>query len=83
MAGMIVNNLARAMSAATRIFEVLDAKSPVKDRRGAVEMERATGHVRFEKVSFEYRKGTPVLQDFNLHVPAGRIVALLGAPGSG
>ena len=83
MAGMIVNNLARAMSAATRIFEVLDAKSPVQDRPNAVEMERAAGHVRFEKVSFGYRRDTPVLSGFNLDVPAGRVVALLGAPGSG
>ena len=83
MAGMIVNNLARAMSAATRIFEVLDAKSPVKDRPNAVEMQHARGEVRFEKVSFGYRRDTPVLSDFSLDVPAGRIVALLGAPGSG
>ncbi|CAI8043648.1 Putative multidrug export ATP-binding/permease protein YgaD [Geodia barretti] len=46
-------------------------------------MRRPAGHVRFENVSFEYRKDTPVLRDFNLHVPAGKVVALLGAPGSG
>ncbi len=83
MAGTIVNNLARAMSAATRIFEVFDAKSPVTNRRNAVAMERATGHMRFENVSFGYRRDTLVLRDFNLDVPAGRVVALLGAPGSG
>lgn len=83
MAGTIVNNLARAMSAATRIFEVFDATSPVTSRRNAVAMERATGHMRFENVSFGYRMDTLVLRDFNLDVPAGRVVALLGAPGSG
>ena len=83
MAGMIISNLARAMSAATRIFEVLDAKSPVQDRRGAVEMKRAAGHVRFDNVGFEYRKNAPVLSGLDLDVPAGRVVALLGAPGSG
>ncbi len=83
MAGTIVNNLARAMSAATRIFEVLDARSPVQDRPNSVEMGRAKGQVRFENVSFEYRKDAPVLSEFNLDVPAGRVVALLGAPGSG
>ena len=83
MAGMIVNNLARAMSAGTRIFEVLDAESPVTNRPNAVEMQRPAGHVRFENVSFEYRKNSPVLSGMNLDVPAGRVVALLGAPGSG
>ena len=83
MAGMIVNNLARAMSAGTRIFEVLDAESPVRDRRNAVEMKRAAGHVRFDNVGFEYRRNAPVLDGLNLDVPSGRVVALLGAPGSG
>lgn len=83
MAGMIVNNLARAMSAGTRIFEVLDARSPVQDLPGAVEMQRPAGHVRFENVRFGYRPNAPVLRGFNLDVPAGHVVALLGAPGSG
>ncbi|MYB48076.1 MAG: ABC transporter ATP-binding protein [Dehalococcoidia bacterium] len=83
MAGTIVNNLARAMSAATRIFEVLDTKSVVQDRPNATDMGHARGDVRFEKVSFGYRRDALVLHDFNLDVPAGRVVALLGAPGSG
>jgi ATP-binding cassette subfamily B multidrug efflux pump len=83
MVGFIVNNLARAMSAGTRLFEVLDAESPVAERADAIEMPRATGHVRFEHVHFEYRHESRVLRDLDLDVPAGRIIALLGPPGSG
>lgn len=83
MVGFIVNNLARAMSAGTRLFEVLDAESPVAERADAIEMPRAMGHVRFEHVHFEYRHESRVLRDLELDVPAGRIIALLGPPGSG
>lgn len=83
MAGFIVNNLARAISAATRLFEVLDAESPVKERENATELVRAEGHVRFEHVDFEYRHETRVLRNLGLDVPVGGVVALLGQPGSG
>ena len=83
MVGFIVNNLARAMSAGTRLFEVLDAESPVAERADAIEMPRAMGHVRFEHVHFEYRHESRMLRDLELDVPAGRIIALLGPPGSG
>lgn len=83
MAGMIVNNLARALSAATRIFDVLDSESPIRDQPSAVDLPRVSGRVRFQNVHFQYRRGAPVLRGFDLDVPPGRSVALLGAPGSG
>ena len=83
MAGMIVNNLARALSAATRIFDVLDSESPIRDRSNAVHLPRVSGRVHFQDVHFQYRPGAPVLRGFDLDVPSGRSVALLGAPGSG
>ena len=83
MAGMIVNNLARALSAATRIFDVLDSESPIRDRPNAVHLPRVSGRVHFQDVHFQYRPGAPVLRGFDLDVPSGRSVALLGAPGSG
>ena len=48
MSGMILNNFSRAISAGQRIFEVLDAPSPVADKEGAVPVERVEGRVRFE-----------------------------------
>lgn len=83
MAGMIVNNLARALSAATRIFDVLDSESPIRDRPNAVHLPRVSGRVHFQDVHFQYRPGAQVLRGFDLDVPSGRSVALLGAPGSG
>lgn len=44
---------------------------------------RCHGSVTFERVSFHYTRGEPVLTDFSLHVPAGQVVALVGETGSG
>ncbi len=54
MAGWVVNSCARAASAGERIFRVLDARSPVEERQGAISIGRARGEVTFEAVSFNY-----------------------------
>ena len=83
MIGWMVNSYARAASAGQRLFEILDYESPVEDKPDAVAMPRAKGHVRFENVSFGYDGGANVLTDISLDVPPGKVIALLGAPGSG
>jgi ATP-binding cassette subfamily B protein len=81
--GVMVSNIARATAAGERLFEILDAESPVKESKNAGEMSRARGHVRFEDVSFGYDERVQVLRNINLEVEPGRVIALLGAPGSG
>lgn len=83
MSGMIVNSYARAASGGQRLFEILDMPSEVVEKPNAKEMPRVKGHVRFENVSFGYEKDKPVLRNINLELEAGKVVALLGAPGSG
>ena len=82
-AGMMVSTFARAMSAGQRLFEVLDIRSPVRQRPGAMALPRSEGRVRFENVSFAYKKGADVLEDINIDARRGEVIALLGAPGSG
>ncbi len=82
MVGFLVNTFARTMAAGERLFDVLDAISPVHDAPGARPLPAPQGHVRFEGVSFSYGH-TPALVDIDLDVPPGTVVALLGAPGSG
>ena len=41
------------------------------------------GDVAFEDVDFAYRDGAPILSSFELRIPAGQTVALLGATGAG
>jgi ATP-binding cassette subfamily B protein len=82
MSGMIINNFSRAVSAGQRIFEVLDAPSPVQQSQDATVMPKVRGHVKFENVCFAYGD-EPVLRDVSLEAQPGQVVALLGMPGSG
>ena len=82
MVGFLVNTFARASSAGERLFDVLDAESPVREKPDAVELRDVRGHVRFEDVSFSYGSREAV-RGISLEVKPGEVVALMGAPGSG
>jgi ATP-binding cassette subfamily B protein len=81
--GWIVNSFARAIACGERVFGVLDTATVVNDRPHAKAMDRATGHVRFENVSFAYDGQAAAVRDISFEAQAGQKVALLGAPGSG
>jgi len=83
MVGMVVSGASRAASAMQRIYEILDAESPVKEKPGARPLGGVRGHVRFEHVSMTYDGVIPAVSDIHLDVEPGQLVAILGAPGSG
>ena len=83
MTPQIIGSYSRAISSGRRIFEVLDAQSPVVDNPDAAEMPRSQGHVRFEDVSFSYDPRIPALKHIDVSAAPGSITAILGAPGSG
>lgn len=69
-----------AIAGAERIFAVL--AEPAEDTSGEP-LSAPRGAIDFSHIDFSYRRGTPVLRDFTLHVGAGTKVALVGATGSG
>lgn len=81
--GFIINIFARANSAGTRVFEIIDARSPVEEGPAAAPLEVSRGEVRFENVSFHYDEQSPVLRQVDLVAEPGQTVALLGPTGSG
>jgi ATP-binding cassette subfamily B protein len=80
---MLYNQLQSAFAGAERIFEVLDAPASVKDQPGALRLSGIKGAVKFDRVSFEYEKGKPVLTDISLEAEPGQTVALVGPTGAG
>jgi ATP-binding cassette subfamily B protein len=84
MLGMIIMMGQRASASAGRIYEILDEQPTVVDRLGAVDLVGTRGEVRFDSVVFAYGPDKPpVLDHFDLHVPAGQTVALVGRTGVG
>jgi ATP-binding cassette subfamily B protein len=80
----IINSFSRGISSGQRMFDVLDARSPVEERPGARIMGRSQqGRVQFNDVSFSYDDRTPALRHVNVDAAPGQITAILGAPGSG
>ena len=82
-AAQIINSFSRAISSGGRIFDVLDADSPVEEKPNARIMGRSEGLVRFEDASFAYDSRSPSLTSVNIEAEPGEITAILGAPGSG
>jgi len=72
----------RGLAGAQSIFELLDTPAEVDTATGS--FPRATGALRFEHISFRYPGQTEyALRDFDLDIPPGQTIALVGASGSG
>ena len=83
MSAFVIATFSRAVASGQRIFDVLDARSPVEEIPGAVDMGRAKGNVSFNNVSFSYDGHVPALKNVNISIDPGSVVALLGPPGCG
>ena len=74
--------LQRGLAAAESVFELLD--TPSETDTGKTTIARATGRLEFEHVNLAYQEGHRLaLRDICLEIPAGQVVALVGASGSG
>ncbi|HKF45682.1 MAG TPA: ABC transporter ATP-binding protein [Thermoanaerobaculia bacterium] len=71
-----------ALSAARRVFEIIDARPEIADRPGARELPAFSDAIRYENVTFGYAEG-PVLRDVNLTIRRGETVAIVGPSGAG
>lgn len=85
MIGMTIAWAQRAGAALERVNEILDTTPQVADPPSPQSLPEKTpaGAVRFNDVTFGYDPGLPVLSGFDLDLPAGQSVALVGATGSG
>ena len=75
--------LQEGVSAASRLFPVLDVEATVVDGPNAQDLAVSDGAIRLEHVSFHYDDGTKALDDVSINVPAGQTVALVGPSGAG
>ncbi|HEY7225687.1 MAG TPA: ABC transporter ATP-binding protein [Micromonosporaceae bacterium] len=84
--GHIIAMGQEAMTAADRVYELLDAQPSITDRPGAgvLRQDEVRAAVRFESVRFAYPGADqPVLRGVELQVHPGETLAIVGATGSG
>lgn len=79
------NKIVTNISAAERIFDILDTPSEITDREGAGELPTIKGSVEFDHVSFAYTDEPDrlVLEDVSFSVKPGETIALVGPTGAG
>ncbi|NLJ73910.1 MAG: ATP-binding cassette domain-containing protein [Firmicutes bacterium] len=73
----------QAMTAAERIFEIVDEVPEVQDGPQPIPLPHIKGDIRFENVTFGYRSHEPVLKKINLHIREGEMIGLVGHSGAG
>jgi ATP-binding cassette, subfamily B, bacterial MsbA len=81
--GGLNNELKKGQAALQRIEMVLNEPIAMTDPAEPVVFEHPQGNIALEGVSFAYRAGEPVLQDIDVHIPAGTVCALVGPSGAG
>lgn len=81
------NSLVTNLTAAERIFDILDTEAEIVDAPDVMELPDIQGKVEFSHVSFTYDKGTAaetrVLSDVSFTVQPGETIALVGPTGAG
>lgn len=78
------NTIQEGAAAATRIFDILEQESFIKEKPDPDLLEGRNFDVEFDNVSFSYNSDeTPALKDINLKADPGEILALVGMSGGG
>ena len=80
---MLLNWASRSLTAAERVFEVLNSQPEVREVTDTVTMPAIQGRVQFEAATFGYDPHTPVLKNVSFEVEPGEMIGLVGHSGAG
>jgi ABC-type multidrug transport system fused ATPase/permease subunit len=78
-----VSSIQKSLGAADRIYAFLDQEPEICERAGAEAPRQVVGAITFDRVTFAYVPGRPVLEAVTLTAPAGSVIALVGPSGAG
>ncbi len=83
MLANIANVIQSTMASAERIFELLDEQEEIPEVAEATVIEAPEGAVKFEHVRFGYKEDTILMEDMNIDVQPGQMIAVVGPTGAG
>lgn len=81
--GRLIVQLSTGMVSFGRVLEIIKQDREPLDIGTAPIPQKLNGEIVFQNVGFKYEEGEPVLEDINIHVKPGQVIALLGSTGSG
>ena len=73
----------KGFSGFERFYEIMQTKIDIEDAPDAVDIGEVNGVIDYEHVSFSYNEDEVVLDDINIHINAGKSIALVGPSGGG
>ncbi|MGZ3715199.1 MAG: ABC transporter ATP-binding protein, partial [Ktedonobacterales bacterium] len=79
----IANSIQLTIASAERVFELLDEPEEVPEAADARVIAEPHGAVQFEHVDFSYVPDAPLIEDMNINVKSGQVVAIVGPTGAG
>lgn len=77
------NLVQSAVAGAERVFEVIDAEPEFTESEDSHITGDMRGNVQFDRVSFSYKEGVPILKEVSLTASPGQTIALVGPTGAG
>jgi ATP-binding cassette, subfamily B, multidrug efflux pump len=79
----IANVIQSAMASAERIFDLLDEPEEIPEAETSQVIEHPDGAVKFEHVRFGYKEDAILMEDMNIDVKPGQMIAIVGPTGAG
>ncbi|HEY8938823.1 MAG TPA: ABC transporter ATP-binding protein/permease [Cellvibrio sp.] len=81
--GFVYREIRRSLTDLENMLALLKRNSTITDAEGALPLHINRGEIQWQQVDFGYHRERPILQQLDLHIPAGSKVAIVGASGAG
>lgn len=78
-----ISNVQKGEASLKRVLEILDADVKIEEVSEPVSITTLQNNIEFKDIGFYYDKDNLILKNFNLTIPKGKTVALVGQSGSG
>ncbi len=80
---VLLDDFERSMASSNRIFELKNTRIIVKDHTNSIEIKNLKSDIIFKNIRFSYNEREPILENFNMHIPFGSSIGIVGDTGSG
>ena len=81
--GQTLDLYQRAMASTHRVMNLLDTPVTIHSGDTTLDLETIKGEIVFDHITFAYSEREAVIKDFNLTIPPGATIAIVGSTGSG